>query len=350
MSQAAEATPIAFCPECGAKVKPGARFCGECGTRLRTSGSQPSEPGSSPGAAAQDRAAARRLGEVIGDFRLERMIARGGMGVVYLALQLRLGRRVALKLIAPELARDAVFRERFKREALLAAALESPHIVPVYDAAEADGELYLAMRFIDGLDLRTLIAAEGALAPYRAAGIVSQLASALDVAHRQGLVHRDCKPSNALLGWAGSEEVAYLSDFGLIKRLGEDSGATVSGRWVGTVDYAAPEQIEGGTVDPRTDTYALACVLFKAITGSVPFPRDSDAAVMYAHLHQPPPDPRSLRPELPPALTEVIAHGMAKDPHERFQTAAALGRAALAASAPGASQGSGRLRRRRPRV
>jgi tRNA A-37 threonylcarbamoyl transferase component Bud32 len=272
-----------------------------------------------------------RIGTIIGGCRIESELGRGGMGVVYRAEQVRLGRTVAVKVIAPELARDPGFRERFERESRVAASIEHPNVIPVYEAGETDGELYITMRYVEGTDLRALIARSGRLEPARAAQVVAQVGAALDAAHSSGLVHRDVKPGNVLVATIGGRDHAYLTDFGLTKRLISGAGLTRTGEWVGTVDYVAPEQIEGKAVDARADIYALACVLHQALTGQVPYVRDSDVAKMYAHLHEPPPAVTALAPDVPPEFDGVVARGMAKDPDERYPSAGDLGQAALAA-------------------
>ena len=231
------------CALCENVLADGDVFCTQCGA------SRPDTHDDERTTVAGADAASDRIGDVVAGFRLERVIGRGGMGVVFLACQLKFERAVAVKLIAPEFARDGALRERFKREALVAATLDSPHVVPVYDAGEANGELYLAMRFVEGPDLGAVLATEGTLDPRRAARIVSQVGAALDTAHEKGLVHRDVKPGNILLSGSESNEVAYLSDFGLLRQLGDESVQSSRGRWVGTLDYAAPEQIEGRSVD-----------------------------------------------------------------------------------------------------
>ncbi|WP_309233783.1 protein kinase [Conexibacter sp. W3-3-2] len=252
---------------------------------------------------------------------------RGGMGVVYRARQLDLDRTVALKLIAPSLAEDPSFRERFIRESRVAASLDHPNVIPVFSAGEEDGVLYLAMRFVQGDDLRTLVRREGPLSGPRAAQIVRQVGAALDAAHTRGVVHRDVKPANVLLG---EGDHAYLTDFGLTKRVDSAGGQTRPGGWVGTLGYVAPEQIRGERVDARTDVYALGCVLHHALSGEAPYRRDSDEATMWAHLHD---DPPPLVVEgLSPAFDAVVARALAKDPAERFPSAGDLGRAALAAA------------------
>jgi serine/threonine-protein kinase len=226
---------------------------------------------------------------MFGRYRIESFVARGGMGVIYKATQLALQRIVALKLVAPELAGDEAFRERFKREAMLAAALDHPSILPIYEAGEIDGQLFLAMRFVAGTDLDSLIRRERVLTPERATAIVAQVASALDAAHSRGLVHRDVKPGNILIAEEYGEERAYLTDFGLTKNVGTAAHLTKTGQMVGTLDYVAPEQVQGGAVDGRADGYALACVLYQAVTGQLPFDRPADVAKMWAHLNDPPP-------------------------------------------------------------
>jgi serine/threonine protein kinase len=273
-----------------------------------------------------------RIGTVIGGYRIEAGIGRGGMGVVYRAEQLGLGRQVAVKLIAPEFAEDPDFRQRFERESRLAASIEHPNVIPVHEAGEVDGVLYIAMRYVEGTDLRALLQGQGRLEPPRAAYIVSQVAAALDAAHAYGLVHRDVKPANVLIASVGGREHAYLTDFGLTKHTTSLGGLTKTGAVVGTIDYVAPEQIQGDALDARTDVYALGCVLHQALTGQVPYVRDSDVAKMYAHLSEPPPTATSLVPGLPGELDGVIARAMAKDPDARYPSAGDLGRAALAAT------------------
>jgi serine/threonine protein kinase len=257
-------------------------------------------------------------GSELAGYRIESVIGRGGMGVVYLAEHLRLKRKVAFKVLAPELAQDERFRERFIHESELAASLEHPSIVPIYDAGEAEGLLYIAMRFIEGTDLKSRIETDGALDPPLAAGIIEQVASALDAAHEKGLVHRDVKPANILLD-RGSR--AYLTDFGLTKRPDQATGLTKTGQFLGTVDYAAPEQFEDKPLHGRTDVYSLGCVAFECLTGRVPFVRDREAAVMYAHLNDAPPAPSAARPELGPAVDAAIRKAMAKSPDERHNSA-----------------------------
>lgn len=252
--------------------------------------------------------------------------------MVYRAQHLRLGRQAALKLIAPELAEDSGFRQRFERESRIAASLDHPNVIPLYEAGEEDGQLFIAMRFVPGTDLRDVLALEGSLGVDRATRLVSQVASALDEAHSHGLVHRDVKPGNVLIAGLGTEEHAYLTDFGLTKEAGSGESITKTGAWVGTLNYVAPEQIEGKPVNARADIYALGCLLYESLTGEVPYPRDSDVAKMYAHLNEPPPRASALRSEIDPALDRVIERAMAKAPEDRYPSAGDLGRAALAAA------------------
>jgi predicted Ser/Thr protein kinase len=271
-----------------------------------------------------------------GAYDIQREVGRGGMGVVYLAIDRRLGRRVALKVIVPELAADPQFRQRFEREARVAATLEHPHVVPVYEAGEQDGSLFIAMRFIDGRDLATEVRDRGRLAPDRLGRIVLHVAGALDAAHRSGVVHRDVKPANVLLTGAGDDEQAYLTDFGLTREAASESGLTLTGQWVGTVDYAAPEQIVGEPTDARSDVYALGCLAFQALTGAPPF-QGAPAARLFGHMNEPPPSACAARPELDPEVDATLSRALAKKPADRFQSAGDLGRA-LAAALAGRAQ------------
>ncbi len=278
------------------------------------------------------------LGQQLAGYRIDAVAGRGGMGVVYRATQLALDRTVALKLIAPEVAEDSGFRERFQRESRIAASIEHPNVIPVHEAGEADGLLFISMRYVDGTDLRELLARGGPLDPIRAAGIITQVANALDAAHARGLVHRDIKPANVLIASRGGVEHVYLTDFGLSKQSSSESGLTKTGQWVGTLDYVSPEQIEGRQVGIRTDVYALGCVLFQTLTGVVPFERESEVSKMWAHVSEPPPAPSRRRPGVPSALDPVVARAMAKDPEHRFASAGELA-AATRAAATGASAG-----------
>jgi hypothetical protein len=254
-------------------------------------------------------------------YRIGDEIGRGGMGVVYRADDLRLNRTVALKLIAPELALDHRFQERFARETELAMSVEHPNVVPIYDAGDVDGHLYLAMRLVPGTDLRSLLRAERALEPARALTICRQVASALDAAHAKGLVHRDVKPSNVLLD---ETEHVYLADFGLTRRLDDRGTLITDGRSVGTPAYFAPEQIEGTPVDGRADIYALGCVLFECLTGAPPFARGSRLETAWAHLEEEPPSAHAIIPELPGAIDPVVRRALAKQPDDRYPTCSAL--------------------------
>jgi serine/threonine protein kinase len=276
----------------------------------------------------QQTTAELAIGSEFAGYRIEEMAARGGMGVVYRAIQLRLERTVALKLVTPALARDASFRARFRREWMIAASIDHPNVIPVYEAGEDEGVLFIAMRWVEGTNLREVIDDRGALEPSQAAHLVSQVASALDAAHQRDLIHRDIKPANILI--TGQDHV-YLSDFGLTKHASSISGLTRTGQWVGTVDYTAPEQIEGAPVSPRTDVYSLGCVLFEALTGRTPYKRDNELAALWAHMYTPPPSVLELSPDISARLDGVVQRAMAKDPAERYASAGELGRAALAA-------------------
>ena len=268
------------------------------------------------------------VGSQFAGYRIESLVGRGGMGVVYRATQLDLGRTVALKLIAPEALEDDASRARFVSEARHAAAIEHPHVVPIYAAGEADGTAYFVMRFVEGDDLRTRVRRDGPLAPLHAAQILER-AAALDAIHAAGLVHRDVKPANILL--AAGDHV-YLTDFGLARMALARESTAGSGRWAGSLHYAAPEQIRGGRVDARADVYALGGVLVFMLTGQVPFDRDSDEATLWAHVADPPPRPAEMRRGLPKAFDEVVSRAMAKSPDDRYASAGDLGRAALAAA------------------
>ncbi len=257
----------------------------------------------------------------IAGYLLEEQIGQGGMAVVFRAHDERLERTVALKILAPALAADEAFRQRFIRESRAAAAVDDPHIIPVFEAGEASGVLFIAMRYVRGGDVRSLVSRFGPLPPGRVAEITSQVASALDAAHGRGLVHRDVKPANMLLdasSGSGRPDHIYLSDFGLSKGSLQASGLTGTGTFLGTLDYISPEQIEGKPVDGRADEYALACAAFELLTGVPPFKRDEAMAVMYAQLSEPPPPVTSRRPDLPVAIDAVFARALAKSPAERY--------------------------------
>src|SRR5262245_12322538 len=282
------------------------------------------------------------------------------MAVVYRAHDARLDRRVALKILVPELARDEEFRQRFIRESRAAAAVDHPNIIPIYEAGEADGVLFIAMRFVTGRNVQTLINQLHPLPVARVCDILTQVASALDAAHAHGLVHRDVKPGNMLRdatsGRAQPDHV-YLSDFGLSKQsLGASAALTSQGQFLGTLNYVAPEQIEGRPVDGRTDEYALACSAFEMLAGQPPFRRDESLAIMWAQLSSPPPSLTGIRPDLPTAVDGVMSRALAKAPDDRYRTclefAAALRRACglgPGSTSPGtAAPGRGATRAVRP--
>ena len=284
-------------------------------------------------------------GSKVAGYVIEEQIGAGGMAVVYRARDEVLGRLVAVKVLSPALASDEEFRTRFLRESRAVASVDESHIVPVYGAGEAGGVLYIASRFVADGDLsRVQRAANGPLPPPHVADIVSQVASALDAAHAIGLVHRDVKPGNILIErLPGRPEHAYLSDFGLSKSTSAGAtGLTATGRFMGTPDYCAPEQITGTAVDGRADQYSLACVAFSLLAGIVPFNRGDSLSRLFAHVNSPVPVVTSIRPELPPALNGVLAKGMAKNPAERYESCAAFASALRGALGVGpvAAQGA----------
>nr|WP_229713541.1 serine/threonine-protein kinase [Streptomyces fuscichromogenes] len=257
----------------------------------------------------------------ISGYEVEGEIGRGGMAVVYRAKDLRLDRTVALKLLAPEMARNDTFRRRFTHESRVAAALDHPHIVPIFEAGETDGVLYIAMRYVSGPDLRALLDKEGVLPVDAVLRIAAQVASALDAAHEHGLVHRDVKPGNVLVAQGTDSEHpehVYLTDFGLTKKSLSLTGFTTVGEFVGTLDYVAPEQISGRPVDGRCDLYSLACVVFEMLAGGPPFVRDEDIALLWAHQYDAPPALSDVRAGLPPAFDDVFAQALAKVPEDRY--------------------------------
>lgn len=266
-----------------------------------------------------------RLGTRFGPYELRSLIGAGGMGEVYRAFDTRKGRMVALKLLRPEMAADAGFQERFRRESRLAARLQEPHVIPVHDFGEIDGVLFIDMRLVDGRSLKDLLRERGALEPAQAASITAQVASALDAAHADGLVHRDVKPENVLLTDDG---FAYLVDFG-IAYAGGDPSLTAGGPLIGSCAYMAPERFNGTWVGPQTDVYSLACVLYECLTGQPPFEAAEIPPLISAHLFSPPPRPSIMRRGIDKAFDGVIARGMAKDPAARFSSAGELARAAF---------------------
>jgi WD40 repeat protein len=279
-----------------------------------------------------------RVGTELAGYRIEALLGLGGMSVVYLAEDLRLKRKVALKLLAATLAEDEAFRDRFLRESELAASIDHPNIVPIYEAGRTDeGVLFISMRYVEGRDLKERLR-HGRLHPGDAIGILAQVASALDAAHARGLVHRDVKPSNVLLDLGarpdGSDHV-YLADFGITKRVSDEGD---DGHLLGTIDYVAPEQIAGEAIDGRADIYSLGCVLYECLVGQPPFRRDSELALVFAHLEEEPPAPSAARPELTPALDAVIGRALAKEPEERYANGREFAGAALGVAVDEASR------------
>ena len=270
-------------------------------------------------------------GFVIGGYRIDELISRGGMGVVYRATNVALNRIYALKVLAPELAGDEAFRERFKREMRIAASITNPNVVGIHYAGEQDGLLFFVMDFIHGTDLRDVLKKSGPIDPGRAVELLAQCAGALDAAHARGLVHRDVKPANILITVHGGEEHAYLTDFGVAKRFDTVAGLTAHGAVVGTVDYMAPEQITGGEIDARTDVYALGCVFFQMLSGKIPYERENSVAKLFAHVHEPPPSIEGALADLYPTFGDVLEKAMAKEPEDRYLSAGDFARDAAAA-------------------
>jgi serine/threonine-protein kinase len=287
-----------------------------------------------------------RIGDEYAGYRLVSLIGHGGMSIVYKAEHIKLERTVALKLLSPQLSEDEDFRERFQRESKVAAALEHPNIIPIYEAGDENGVFYIAMRYVDGADLKTRLKQDGPLDAAQVASLVSQVAAALEAAHEKGLIHRDVKPANILIavgaGVEGSDH-AYLSDFGVAKNTAA-AGFTKTGLFVGTADYASPEQIEGRELDGRADVYSLGCVTYEALTATPTYEKDSEVAMMYAHLLEPPPKLTEKRPDLSPEVDEVIAKAVAKSKEDRYarptdfavalKQAVAAGAVGAAAAAP----------------
>jgi serine/threonine-protein kinase len=261
------------------------------------------------------------VGEEFAGYRLRSVLARGGMSVVYQAENPRLGSAIALKVLAPELATNDVFRARFLEESRIAASLNHPNVIPIYDMGSSEGLLYIAMRYVSGTDLRQMLKKRGRLIPWVALSLTGQAARALDAAHRRGLVHRDVKPGNLLIERGGDDDDpdhVYLADFGITKHAMDRSGMTATGQFLGTVDYVAPEQIRGMSVLGLADQYSLGCVMYECLTGQVPFEKDLDAAIIWAHVEESPPTPTFVRPDLPPAVDEVFARVLAKQPGDRY--------------------------------
>ncbi len=294
------------------------------------------------------------VGDEFAGYRVRSVLGRGGMSVVYQAENLRLGNVIALKVLAPELASDDVFRARFLEESRIAASLNHPNVIPIYDMGSQEDLLYIAMRYVSGTDMRQMIKKRGRILPATALFLVGQAARALDAAHRRGLVHRDVKPGNLLIE-RGSDEAdpdhVYLADFGITKHAMSRSGLTSTGQFLGTIDYVAPEQIRGLSVLGLADQYSLGCVLYECLTGRVPFEKDLDAAIIWAHVEENPARPTVLRPELPPGIDEVFARVLAKRPDERYGSCREFIDAAHVALGPGAvraCEGGAMASRRRP--
>ena len=282
------------------------------------------------------------VGTQLGAYKLEAVLGRGGMGIVYRATDTRLARQVALKVLHPQYGGDETFRTRFLRESRVAASIDHPGVIPIYEAGEVDDQLFIAMRHVEGVDLGALLREEGALDPYRAVALAGQLAEALDAAHAAGLIHRDIKPSNALVATVGGREHVYLCDFGLSKEAAGDTTLSGTGALVGTVKYMAPEVIRTGIASPSADIYSLGCLLFECLAGRAPFPGPTEAAVIYGHLEEPPPRVTEVRSSLPRAFDAVLARALRKDPERRWTSGAELAQAARAAL-------TGIAPRRRPR-
>ena len=261
------------------------------------------------------------VGDEFAGYRMRAVLGRGGMSVVYQAENLRLSSVIALKVLAPELAADDVFRARFLEESRIAASLNHPNVIPIYDMGSQDELLYIAMRYVSGTDLRQMIKKRGRLQPETALFLLGQAARALDAAHRRGLVHRDVKPGNLLIERGddeGDPDHVYLADFGITKHAMSRTGLTSTGQFLGTIDYVAPEQIRGTSVLGLADQYSLGCVLYECLTGRVPFEKDLDAAIIWAHVEETPAMPTALRPDLPPEIDEVFGRVLAKRPDERY--------------------------------
>jgi serine/threonine-protein kinase len=261
------------------------------------------------------------IGEEFAGYRLRSVLGQGGMSMVYQAENPRLGSLIALKVLAPELATDNIFRTRFLEESRIAASLNHPNVIPIYDMGASRGLLYIAMRYVSGTDLRQMIKKRGRLVPSTTLLLTGQAARALDAAHRRGLVHRDVKPGNLLIergGDGGDPDHVYLADFGITKHAMDRSGLTSTGQFLGTVDYVAPEQIRGMSVVGLADQYSLGCVVYECLTGRVPFEKDLDAAIIFAHVEESPTMPTVLRPELPAAVDDVFARVLAKQPGDRY--------------------------------
>ena len=267
---------------------------------------------------------APRVGTEFAGYLIEAVAGRGGMSTVYRAENRRLGNRVALKILAADLAADETFRERFVRESRLAASISHPNIIPIYDAGSEGENLYIVMRYVEGADLKQVLSDAGPLPIDVAVSIICQAGRGLAAAHAGGLIHRDVKPANILIDFADGADPRlahpYVADFGLTKHLGSVSGATGTGHLVGTLDYVSPEQISGGALDERTDVYSLGCVLYECLAGRAPFSGPGDAAVLWAHMWETPVPPRELRDDVNPQIDAVVSRAMAKDLDARFSS------------------------------
>src|ERR1700750_1405307 len=281
------------------------------------------------------------VGEELAGYRLVAVLGRGGVGVVFQAENPRLSNVVAVKVLAPELATDDIFRARFLQESRIAASLNHPNVIPIYDMGPCDDLLYIAMRYVAGADLRTVLKAHGRISPEQAFLLIGQAGRALDAAHRSGLVHRDVKPANLLIerGVDDDPDHVYLADFGITKHEMSRTGLTATGQFVGTLAYIAPEQIQGKHVGHRADIYSLGCVLYESLTGNVPFPKPIDAAVIWAHVEENATPPSELCPDLPKRLDGVISRALAKEPQDRYSTCRELIEAARAALEPAPDSG-----------
>src|SRR6201997_851609 len=294
------------------------------------------------------------VGEEFAGYRLVSVLGRGGMSIVFRAENPRLGNVIALKVLDPALAGDDIFRTRFLEESRIASSMNPPNVIPIHDMGSSDGLLYIAMRCVTGSDLRQMLKKRGRLQPETAVFLLDQAARALDAAHRRGLVHRDVKPGNLLVerGNEGTDpDHVYLADFGITKHMGGRTGLTSSGQFLGTIDYVAPEQIRGISVLGLADQYSLGCVLYECLTGRGPFEKDLDAAIIWAHVEEAPTLPTALRPDLPPAIDQVFARVLAKDPGDRYESCKDFMTAARAALGPMADPppASGSLSMRLPR-
>ena len=277
-----------------------------------------------------------KVGDEFAGYRLISVLGRGGMSVVFQAENARIGSTVALKVLSPDLSNDDVFRARFLQESRIAASLNHPNVIPIYDMGSEGDLLYIAMRHVPGSDLREILRRDRTLTPAQALLIVHQAARALDHAHRSGLVHRDVKPANLLVqrGVDDDPDHVYLADFGITKHALSRSGLTPTGQFMGTIDYIAPEQVQSRVIDGRADTYSLGCVLYESLTGQVPFVKEADAAVIWAHVEEEPTAPSRLRPELGEDFDDVMFRVLAKNPDDRYASAREFVEAARTALAP----------------